>query len=170
MKRFFSLLLVVAVLMLGSGVIAPPSLGQADGVSNFTSITLDQDLIAGDDITAGGDLAITGDSSLDGDLTVGGNAILSSTAVTLTGASNFTPASSYYILSSAAVCTITLQTTGAVAGQLLYLYGDDNNSIVVTDNNIKTTTGSALTIGQYDLLGLVFNGTAWVEMFLAADS
>jgi hypothetical protein len=53
---------------------------------------------------------------------------------------------------------------------MLILYGDDAHNILIADTNLLSSTGSALTVGQYDVCALIFNGTAWVELYLLADS
>jgi hypothetical protein len=65
---------------------------------------------------------------------------------------------------------MTLGTGSVSTGQLVAIYGDDNNTITINDTNVKTTTGSALSVGQFDLAVFIFDGTYWVEWLLAADS
>jgi hypothetical protein len=96
--------------------------------------------------------------------------ILTLDAADLTVANTtLTPAYSAYHLDSAGATTLTL-TACADNGRLLVLFGDDNNTITLADSSIRTTTGNALSIGQYDLCLLVCYDTEWIELALAADS
>jgi len=83
---------------------------------------------------------------------------------------NLDPAYTFYNITPAAAITITLLTTSAVAGQLLIIYNTANYNLLIPDTNILTSTGSALTLGQYDIVGWIYNGSKWVEMFLLANS
>jgi hypothetical protein len=58
---------------------------------------------------------------------------------------------------------VTLGTTGAVAGQVVWFYGDDANTVTFADTNLRSHDGAALTMGQYDLVGLIYSGAAWIQ-------
>ncbi len=142
------------------GDVIPPSDIVALGTTHFTNVSA-EDITATDDATIGDDLTVTGDTAT-GLLTVTQTEL---TATTTT----ITPTATFYHLDSAAAVTITLAAC-STEGQLLILYGDDNNTITVADSNIRTTTGNALQIGQYDVALFVCDDTEWIELLLAADS
>jgi hypothetical protein len=113
--------------------------------------------------------SVTGVSSLGDKATFSGEVVYGATPVTLTAGLTVNPASSYYVVSSSAAVSMTLGTTGATAGQLVFLYGDDANTVTVNDTNILTTDGNAVTFGQYDIVGFLFNGTSWVHLWKSAN-
>ncbi len=104
------------------------------------------------------------------DLTISGAANLGWNAISPATGSTLTPTYSVYKIDTSAAITMTLGTTGAVSGQLLILYGDDNYTVTINDTNLLSTTGNALSVGQYDVAVFIFNGSKWVEWLLAADS
>ena len=53
---------------------------------------------------------------------------------------------------------------------MLYLYGDDANTITINDTNIRSTDGSAVTIGQYDIVEFMSSGAEWIHVAKSADS
>jgi hypothetical protein len=65
--------------------------------------------------------------------------------------------------------TVTLAAP-AVTGQVLYLYGDDNQTITVADSNIYSTDGNAVTLGQYDIVEFLSIGDKWVHVAKSANS
>ena len=117
----------------------------------------------------GSDIVLTGDLSVGDALTVSGLTLPSFTNETITTGETLTPAYTVYALDTSGAVTMTLAATGT-EGQLLILIGDDANTITVNDTNIRTSTGSTLAIGQYDVAGFVFQDSEWLELFLIADS
>ena len=118
----------------------------------------------------------SGNASFAGTLGVTGNATFSSkiiyamTNITPTTGSTLTASVAFYKVHSAGNITMTLGTSGATAGQLLILYGDDAYTVTINDTNIRTTTGSAIALGQYDVMVWIYSGAAWIEELLAVDS
>lgn len=169
-SEFWKLISVIVVIALVTFVGVRFPTGQQDdestqlGMTNLTALTLDETLNVTGATSLSSTLDVDDASSFDGEF------IFTKQEITPTTGSTLTPAATFYIINTSGAITITLGTTGAVAGQLLMLYGDDNNNITVADTNILTTTGNALVIGQYDIALFVYNGTAWVELLLAADS
>lgn len=103
-------------------------------------------------------------------LTIGGMLLQSSTAITLTTAGQtITPSYGLYILSATGAISMTLAACDA-PGQVVYLYGDDNQTITVNDTNIRSTDGNAVTLGQYDMVGFMCSGTEWDHLFKSANS
>lgn len=117
-----------------------------------------------------GTLTVAGASTLTGNVTLGAKLIGSASAITLTSAGQtITPAYGLYILSTTGAISITLAAPSA-AGQVLYLYGDDANTITVNDTNIRSTDGNAVTIGQYDVVEWISTATEWIHVAKSADS
>ncbi|MBN1535197.1 MAG: hypothetical protein JW908_00590 [Anaerolineales bacterium] len=172
----------------------------AGGTTNLGALALDETLSVTGATSLGSTLAVTGNTSVGGTLgatgattlgstlSVTGAATLGSTvsaadAVTFSGETIYataeftptagqtlTPAATFYVIGSSGAVSMTLGTTGATAGQMLMLYGDDANTVTINDTNLKSTSGAALSLGQYDIAVFIFNGTDWVEWLLAADS
>ena len=122
--------------------------------------------IAGDSGNAsfGGTLGVTGNATFSSKL------IYASTNITPTNNSTLTASVAFYKVHSTTNVTFTLGTSGATAGQLLILYGDDAYTVKIKDTNIRTTTGAAIDLGQYDVMVWIYSGTEWIEELLAVDS
>lgn len=166
----------------------------------FTSVTATDDISVGDDLSVTGDaavtgaltltgaptiggaltlndnatidgtLAVTGASTLSNDVTLSESIIFASTAFTPTAGQELTVDAGYYVINSSGNVSMTLATTGAVTGQIVILYGDDANTVTINDTNVLTSSGSALSLGQYDVVAFLWNGAKWVELFLLANS
>ena len=119
------------------------------------------------DIQSGATLTMTS-GTVDGDLTVDDTVNVDDTAYALTGTQTLTPTATYYEINSSGVVTITLG--DGDDGDVLWLVNKSANNVVVADTNIRTATGSAITLGQYDVLWLMFTGTEWYQISLAANS
>lgn len=117
---------------------------------------------------ARGSGGITG-VSVSGTSITGNKLIGASTALTLTAGQIITPTYTTYVLSSSGAVSMTLGGS-CTTGQLLYLYGDDNNTITVNDTNIYTTDGNPATLGQFDVVGWVCNTNKWYHLFKSANS
>lgn len=113
-------------------------------------------------VTVGSNLAVTGSTTLTGGL------ILASTAITLTAGQVITPAYGMYIISSSGSVSMTLAAPSA-AGRVLYLYGDDANTVTINDTNIRSTDGNAVTFGQYDVVQWISTATEWIHVSKSAD-
>jgi len=105
----------------------------------------------------------------DGNLTLSALEINSTTTVTVTNGLTITPTTSLYILDAAGAVTVTLAACSN-NGQHLITYGNDAQTITIADTNILTSSGAALTISQYDLIGWICVSTKWVELFTIANS
>lgn len=163
----------------------------AMGDTNFTALvaedlTLSDDLSVADDstltddVTIGGDATVTGavsaaDVTVTDDLVVTDDTTLTSittfaaTNLTVTNGLTHTVTHTSYHLDSAGAVTMTLNACAA-NGQLLLLFGDDANNIIIADTNVRTSTGNALTLGQYDVAVFVCFDTEWIEYLLLANS
>jgi hypothetical protein len=114
------------------------------------------------------DLQVDGVTTTGG-VTVGGPLIQGTKALTLTAGLQIAPAYSMYLVSSTGAVSMTLAAPSA-PGQVLYLYGDDANTITVNDTNIRSTDGNAVTIGQYDIVEFMSSGAEWIHVAKSADS
>jgi hypothetical protein len=98
-----------------------------------------------------------------------GNLVLTATEITPTAGQTITPASGMYIINSSGAVSMTLAAP-TVAGQVVYLYGDDNNTVTINDTNIRSTDGNAVTLGQYDVVEFISTATEWIHVAKSADS
>ncbi len=156
-----AVLLTVLSILLGVSypLPQPPLAERASGGLNITHFTA----LSAEDITA------TDDLSVGGDLTEGGLELASTSALTLTPGLIITPTATVYLLSATASVTMTLG--GACTnGQLVYLVGDDVQTITVQDANIRTHDGGALSLTQYGIAALLCNRDAWLQLAEVANS
>jgi len=181
---------LVVVLLVAFGVVSGPVLEnepEARGTTNFTDLDLSGTLTVDGASTLTGALTMTGaidaastinsagTLAAEGALTVAGLTTLSGLLVpgtadlTITDGITVTPTKTIYNLDSGGAVTFTLAAAGT-EGQLLILVGDDANNIIVADTNILTSTGAALTIGQYDVAAFIYIDAKWHELLLIADS
>lgn len=112
----------------------------------------------------------TGTATFYGDVSVDDTLNLDETAYTTTGTHTLTPTTTLYELNPSAVATITLDTGSAAKGDLLILVNISANNVVIADSNILTSDGSAVTLGQYDVIVFVYVGSAWYEVSRSANS
>lgn len=110
-----------------------------------------------DDAAVGDDLTVADDTVLAGDLT-----LTPATAITLTMNATLTPLGSYQPIRSAGTVN-TSSITAGTAGDVLTLVNIANTSIVFTDTGTLKLGGNR-TLGQYDTLLLVSDGTNWIEV------
>jgi len=97
-----------------------------------------------------------------------GNLKLTAADITPTAGQTITPAYGMYVVNSSGAVSMTLAAPAA-AGQILYLYGDDANTVTVNDTNIRSTDGNAVTFGQYDLVEFVSSATEWIHLAKSAN-
>lgn len=105
------------------------------------------------------------------DLTLSGALTVGRADITPTAGQTITPESSYsmYTINSSGAVSITLAAP-TQAGNILILYGDDNNTVTVNDTNIRSTDGNAVTLGQYDVVLWISTATEWIHVAKSADS
>lgn len=157
---------VIALLVTRYFTPAPPDTDIVSlGTSHFTNISAE-------DITATDDLSVTNDASIGGDMTVtgstsfGSGTIFNSTTITAT-TQTITPTTyTAYRLNSAAEITVTLAACSS-DGQLLVLYGEDNNTINLVSTNLKSATSS---IAQYDTVTYICLSDEWIEIATSTNS
>jgi hypothetical protein len=185
-------LAVTGATTLGStlGVTGATTLGSTLGVTGATTLSSTLGVTGASTLTgavaANGGLTVdstafivadtSGNVTTAGTLTAGDKATFSGETVwaqswiTPTSGSSLTIAASYYVVNTTGAITLTLATTGATAGQIVTLYGDDNNNVTINDTNLLSSDGNAIVLGQYDIVILLFNGTKWVELSKTANS
>ena len=129
-----------------------------------------------DDLGVDGDLEVNGVFDADSTasfagtvsfadtVTMGVGLILGST--TITDSQTLTPTYGFYSIASTGATEITL-TACTQAGQFLYLYGESNNTITVTDSSIRTGDGGVVAFNQYDLVAWMCAGTEWILLYEA---
>jgi hypothetical protein len=116
---------------------------------------------------ADGNVSVTDDLSVDGTTDLDGLLIMSSTSVTVTDGQTLTPVVNVYRINAASAVTITLAST-CTDGQLLYLYGEDAQTISIADTNLLSHDGALDTFGQYDMMSLVCIASKWAQLGIVA--
>lgn len=165
---------VALVLALVLAVLLVPSVDAQSARQQFDwllakRLNVDTDVAIGDDLAVTGDAAVTGNATVAGTLGVTGDAtfaadmIISPGAViTVTQDLTITPTSGYQPLASAGTVGTAAIAVGT-AGQLVRLVNTTNTSIVLTDTGTLKLSGN-LTLGQYDSVSLISDGTNWVQL------
>lgn len=118
---------------------------------------------------ATGNIDAEGTLDVAGTATFGGLSLLSSTSITITSAMTLTPTANVYRLNAAGAVSMTLNAC-TNDGQVLYLYGEDAQTITVNDSNILTHDGAAWSIGQYDIVAAICVAEKWVQIVELANS
>ena len=83
--------------------------------------------------------------------------------LTIADGGTIAPTGLYQPVTAAGAVGCTMSGTGAVDGQLCVLMNVGANNIVITDTGTTMLTGN-LTLGQYDTVFLVFDGTNWLQL------
>lgn len=120
-----------------------------------------------------GDLDVTlGDASIGGDLaTTGADTVgtfridTAAGAITVTPGGTVTPAGSYQPITAASTGTGTSAIAGCAtgtAGERVTFINTSANTITFTDTGTLKLAGNAA-LGQYDSLGVICDGTNWVQ-------
>lgn len=188
MKLRTVVLLAAALLLLAAPLVAcrrqpepptpaPAPLPTSGGYTHFDNVStgyltviseITTDALVASDAEVSDDLAVSDDASISGDLTVSGLAVLATSQITAT-TTTITPTVSAYHADSAGAVTWTLSAC-STNGQLLLVYGDDNNTITIADSSLRSTDGNAVTVGQYDVVLFVCVDTEWVHVAKSANS
>ena len=88
----------------------------------------------------------------------------------LCGTQSLTPAASFYTLDPAEALTLTLAVNSANAGDMLFLTNVSTYTVTITDTNLLSSTGNALTMGQDAVAVFIFVGASWYEIALSDNS
>lgn len=146
------------------------------GTGSCSVADADNDLCVAGDVEVDGELELDGALDADSTSNFAGVATFQSLLLvsfadeTITDGELLTVTKTVYGLDSAGNVTVTLSTSGAAEGQFLILIGDDANNITIADTNIRTSTGAALVLGQYDVVMFVFQDSEWIELLILANS
>ena len=124
------------------------------GVTNFDSVTLSQNL------RVGGTALVTGKTTLAGGL------ILTQQSAAVTATFIITPTAPYIVLTSTGAYTSStttpIITTTAAAGQVLVVRNGNASDVLIIDGVGGTVECKAnVALGASDTLTLIFNGLAW---------
>lgn len=148
----------VAAAQMGKGWFQVDSLRAEGDMQVEGNAAFAGDLTLGDDLTLGGDLAV-GDN-----VTVGNVLYLAvGTAISLTNGGIVTATNTYQPIDAAPSATVTVTVAAGSAGQLLRLINRGTGTIVIVDASTMVLA-STYSIGQYDSLLLMSDGTNWIEM------
>lgn len=97
-----------------------------------------------------------------------GRATLPPTSSTVTAGATLSPSVAHHTLSAASAVTLNTTTSisdGSVSGQMLVLQGtSDTNTITIQDGSNVELNGD-IVLGDGDIIGLMFNGTVWRELY-----
>lgn len=118
--------------------------------------------------SVGGELTTLGDVTMAQGLGLSGVLNMGDVTYELTGTQTLTPTASYYVISPTAAVTVTLG--DGSGGDWLVLTNITSNDAVIADSNVRTATGGAITLGQYDVCTLLFTGVEWFLVSLSANS
>lgn len=116
-------------------------------------------------VTTRADVAVGDDITVADDATIAGVVINTPGATQVIAQDTVINADYSYqpISSTGTVSTSVIATSTALAGQWLTLVNVANTSIVLTDTGVLKLSGN-LTLGQYDSVRLVFDGTNWIQV------
>lgn len=96
-------------------------------------------------------------------MTAGKQIITPATKITMTAGGTLTPVSTFQPIGAGAAIGFSAITAGT-AGQLLIIENQDNQAIVITDTSTTMLSGN-ITLGQYDTIALISDGTNWIELY-----
>lgn len=104
-----------------------------------------------------------------GSITQAGFHIISAqTAISVTNGGVVTPTGSYQPLESGGAVTATLS-SGCTAGQQVTFINTVNQSIIISETATSALSGNA-TLGQYDAMKVLCDGTRWVQIAPESDN
>lgn len=166
MKTRKALAVALAAILLAAGVFTNPVAAQS-GRALFNWVITDRALVQDGGLTVTGssllaNTAIVGTESVSGNATFATNVILTpATAISVTMNMTITPAGAYQPLTSAGTVN-TSRIAAGTAGTLLTLVNNSATTIVLTDTGTLKLSGN-ISLGQYDTLILLSDGTNWVQ-------
>jgi hypothetical protein len=168
-------LLAVFVALLLLAVVATGVAAQSGGAGFYdfeTSVRMWQNLrvlgttsLVGS-ISTSGDLTVSDDASVSDLLEVGKIRYTKGTTQTLTASAEITSVNTFQPISAAGAIGTSAIAAGVQPGSLLVIENVANVAIVITDTGTTMLTGN-ITLGQYDTLGLIWDGTNWVQLYTA---
>lgn len=125
---------------------------------------------AGITVTTGGVTVTAGGLTLsDGDATVADFVTLTAqTAISVTDGGIITPTGSYQPLESAGAVTATMSSS-CTAGQVVTFINTVNQTIIISETETSALSGNA-SLGQYDAVSVLCDGTQWVQVAPESDN
>jgi hypothetical protein len=120
------------------------------------------------DAAGDNDLYVTADVEIDGTLFMDGVTNWTKMTTTDTGAYTLNPTTTLAVLNPGSTLTLTLGTTNVDSGDLLILINTSAQNAVVQTTNLYWS--AAYTMGQYDTLVVIFDGSNWYELSRSANS
>lgn len=162
MKRYLLILLAaIAVYVVAFSISVYAQTGTGWFVVS-DDLWVKDDVRVDSDMTVAGDLTLSDDLAVTDDLGVGGFVDLTAaTSITVTNGAAFTPTGTYQPITSAGTVTPTI--TVLDSGKLVRLINTSATSIVIVDTSTTKLSGD-ITLGQYDSLLLMSDGTNWIQM------
>lgn len=162
----------VALLLLAFGAAAVEAQSGSGGYFDFeSSVRIMQDLLVLDDVNIQDTARVETDLTVGDDLSVNDLAAVGKirstrgTTQTLTADATITDTWTYVPVTAAgAIGTSAIASTTSVSGDILIVTNVGTNAIVITDTGNTVLSGN-ITLGQFDTLGLVFDGQRWVQMY-----
>jgi len=116
-------------------------------------------------IISSGDATVAGDVDGAGEFQVGTFLNLTAqTEISVTNGTVFTPTGTYQLIAAAAEVTPTISTTGFTTGDQLELHNTGAAVINLAAGGTQLLKDD-YPMDQYDVLGLRWNGSAWVELY-----
>jgi hypothetical protein len=162
-------LIAVFVALLLLAVVATGVAAQSGGAGFYdfeTSVRMWQNLRVLGTTTLVGDLELRDDASVSDLLEVGKIRYTKGTTQTLTASAEITSVNTFQPISAAGAIGTSAIASGVQPGSLLVIENVANVAIVITDTGTTMLTGN-ITLGQYDTLGLIWDGTNWVQLYTA---
>lgn len=156
---------------------APVEQGAGIGTTQFTSpVLFRENITAARDASIVGNLTVTGSATLGavapsslaatGALSAGTFLIDAKAASVTVTNTTFVPLGTFQPITATTGVTPTIGLTStATAGTVLILENISSQTITFADTGTQVLGGTRA-LGQYDILGLIFDGTNWVELYL----
>ena len=135
-------------------------------ISDDTNLTAGDHLtLTDDDLDVDDDFVLNTSDSMSGRLEIGTFLNLTAqTSITVTNSAVFTPTGTYQLIVAAGEVTPTIATTGFTTGDQLELH-NTGAAVINLVNGGTQLLKDDYPMDQYDVLGLRWNGTAWVELY-----
>jgi hypothetical protein len=161
---FYRMLLPVLVLALLLGLSGVAAAQMGKGWFQVDSLRAEGNLLVEGNATVNGDLTLGSDLTAGDNVTVGNFLYLTAgTAISLTNGGIVTATNTYQPIDAAPSSTVTVTVAAGSSGQLLRLINRGTGTIVVADASTMVLA-STYSMGQYDSLLLMSDGTNWIEM------
>lgn len=163
-KILIAILFCVALLATGGTALAQG--GGAGWFDFVTDVRLHGQVWILNDLTIGDDLTVDAVTA-SGNVTVGDDLFVAQqTAQTITAGGTITPTGTYHQITAAAARGTSSVAGVSTAGRVVVLVNVGSNTITLTDTGTLKLTGN-IALGQYDSLGLISDGTNWIQLSTA---